>query len=148
MPPRGIVKPRTTRPQTTLWLLSVGSLHLQQAEPIAGEGGRELHHAGAGGCPDERHDAEVIHVLGNDIPAVHLTVGTELFEFPEIAGTGGLGAVFYLEVHEAAFDRRDDIHFLVFAAFPERGQLMRLSYPAPACSAGISNRPGARCSRR
>ncbi len=64
----------------TLWLLSAGSPHLQQAEPIAGEGGRDFHHAGTGGCPDERHDAEVIHVLGNDIAVVHFTVGTELLE--------------------------------------------------------------------
>ena len=54
----------------TLRLPSAGNLHFQQAEPIAGKGRRDLHHAGAGGCPDERHDAEVIHALGNDRAAV------------------------------------------------------------------------------
>lgn len=53
-----------------LRLLSAGSLHFQQAEPKAGKGRRVLHHAGTGGCPDERHDAEVIHVFGNDRAAV------------------------------------------------------------------------------
>jgi hypothetical protein len=48
-----------------LRLLSADSLRFEQAEPIAGKGGGNLHHAGTGGCPDERHDAEVIHVLGN-----------------------------------------------------------------------------------
>src|ERR1017187_6364453 len=47
-------------------LLSAGSLHFQQAEPVAGQGRRDLHHAGTGGCPDKRHEAEVIHVLGDD----------------------------------------------------------------------------------
>ena len=102
----------------TLCLVSAGSLHLQQAEPIAGEGRRDFHYAGTGGCPDERHDAEVIHVLGNDIAAVHFTVGAELLESLEVAGPGGLGSVFYLEGDQAAFDRRDYVHFLVFAAFP------------------------------
>ena len=46
----------------TLRLLSAGRLHFQQAEPIAGKGRRDLHHAGTGGCPDERHDAEIIHL--------------------------------------------------------------------------------------
>ena len=92
-----------------------GSLHLQQAEPIAGKGCRDFHHAGIGGCPDERHDAEIIHVLGNDVAAVHFAVGTELFESLEVAGSGGLGAVLYFEGDEAAFDGRDDVHFLVVA---------------------------------
>ena len=51
-------------------LLSAGSLHFQQAEPLEGKGHRDLHHAGTGGCPNERHDAEVTHVLGNDQAAV------------------------------------------------------------------------------
>src|ERR1035441_5965194 len=54
----------------TLRLPSVGSLHFQPAEPIAGKGRRDLHHPCTGGCPDERPDAEVIHVLGNDRAAV------------------------------------------------------------------------------
>ena len=49
----------------TLRLLSANRLHFEQAEPIADQGRRDLHRAGTGGCPDERHDAEVIRVLGN-----------------------------------------------------------------------------------
>ena len=51
-------------------LLSAGSLHFQQAEPIAGKERRELHYASTGGCLDERHHAEVIYVLGSDRAAV------------------------------------------------------------------------------
>jgi hypothetical protein len=47
----------------TLRLMSAGRFQFQEAEPIAGKGRRDLHHAGTGGCPDKRHDAEVIHVL-------------------------------------------------------------------------------------
>jgi hypothetical protein len=36
-----------------------------------------------------------------------------------------LGAVFYLEGDEAAFDGRDDVHFLVFAAIPRLGARRR-----------------------
>ena len=104
--------------QPLLGLLSAGSLHFQQSEPIAGKGRWDFHHAGPGGCPDKRHDAEVVHVLGNDIAAVHFAVRTELLDSLEVAGPGGLGAVFYLEGDEAAFDGCDDVHFLVFAAFP------------------------------
>jgi hypothetical protein len=49
----------------TLQVLSAGSLHFQQAELIAGEGRRDLHHAGSGGCSDERHDIVIIHVPGS-----------------------------------------------------------------------------------
>ena len=101
-------------------LLSAGGLHFQQAEPVVGKGRGDLHHASTGGCPDKRHDAEVIHVLGNDVAAIHFAVGTELLESLEVACSGGLGAVFYLEGDEAAFDGGDDVHFLVFAAFPAR----------------------------
>src|ERR1039457_2402165 len=38
----------------TRWLLSAGSLHLQQAQLIAGKGHRDLHHAGTGGWGDWR----------------------------------------------------------------------------------------------
>jgi hypothetical protein len=38
----------------TLWLVSAGSLHLQQAEPIAGKGRADLHRAGTGGWWDWR----------------------------------------------------------------------------------------------
>ena len=50
--------------------LSAGGLHFQQAGPIAGQGLQDIHHAGTGGCPDERPDAEVIHALGEDRVAV------------------------------------------------------------------------------
>ena len=50
----------------TLRLLSAGSLHFQQTQPIAGKGRRDLHYAGTNGCPDERHDAAVIQVPRND----------------------------------------------------------------------------------
>ena len=53
------------------WLLSAGSLHFQQAEPVAGKGRRDFRHAGTGGGPDERHDAKAVYVFGNDIAAVH-----------------------------------------------------------------------------
>jgi hypothetical protein len=79
----------------TLRLLSAGSFYFQQAEPIVGKGRRDLHHAGTGGGPDGRLDAEVIHVLGNDIAVVHFALGTERFESLEVAGSGGLGAVSY-----------------------------------------------------
>src|ERR1035441_1218615 len=38
----------------TRWLLSAGSLHLQQAQLIAGKGHRDLHHAVTGGWGDWR----------------------------------------------------------------------------------------------
>src|ERR1035441_4685225 len=48
----------------TLRLLSAGSLYLQKAEPSATEGRRDFHHSDTGGCPDERRDAQVVHVIG------------------------------------------------------------------------------------
>ena len=39
-----------------------------------------LHLAGTGGCPDPRHDAEVIHIPGNGMATIHFAVGTELLE--------------------------------------------------------------------
>ena len=47
----------------TLPSLPTRRLHFEQAEPIAGKERRDLHHAGPGSFPDERHDTEVIHVL-------------------------------------------------------------------------------------
>src|SRR5438309_5873621 len=59
-------------------LFFVCCLHFQEAEPIAGERRRDFGHASAGGRPDERHDAEVIDVLGNDIAAIHFAFGAKL----------------------------------------------------------------------
>jgi hypothetical protein len=36
----------------------VRRLYFRQAEPLAGKGRRDHHHAGIGGCLNERHDAE------------------------------------------------------------------------------------------
>jgi hypothetical protein len=44
----------------TVRLLPAGCIHFQPAKPIAGEGRRDPRHAGTGGCPDERHDSDVI----------------------------------------------------------------------------------------
>jgi len=56
-------------------LLLVCRLHFQQAQPVAGERRRDFGHPSAGGRPDERHDAEVIDVLGNDIAEIHFAAG-------------------------------------------------------------------------
>ena len=44
----------------TIRLLPAGCIHVQPAKPIAGEGRRDPRHASTGGCPDERHDSDVI----------------------------------------------------------------------------------------